>query len=324
MNQKFLLFLKTFFTKVNFSKILVIFFVGFTSRFFIHYFFQVNVFSDFLHSFSIAYYFLFASFIVFINELFSAFNFSILPDFIYLYSNIPKFSTLWSSLRFFKFEYFKLSSIRDFIKYLNSRLYSYNTLTDDYKTLSNAQDTLEDSLVLKKSYKDPVSKGKGVATSEQGESSRSSNGRREPSTEERESRRSRGRKVAYTEEGESSRLPKGKGTASTEQGNPKLFNGQTSAYGSGWANGTSDFINSSHSESFNKKDSIRCACHWFFLERFNDKYSSYNDFKNKWDVESKYISELKRQVRTEFSEVNHKIKLAKRTVSWIFNPGKRK
>lgn len=97
MNQ-ILLFLKVFFTRVNLSKIIIIFSIGLSSRIIIHYFWGINVFTDFLHPFSIAYYFLFASFIVFINELFSTFSLSILPDFSELFSRIPKFSELFSRI----------------------------------------------------------------------------------------------------------------------------------------------------------------------------------------------------------------------------------
>jgi hypothetical protein len=228
MNQ-LLLFLKTFFTRVNFSKIIIIFSIGLSSRVFIHYFWGINVFNDFLHPFSIAYYFLFASFIVFINELFSTFSLSILPDFFEFFSHIPKFSSLLSSLSFFKFEYFKLSSIRHFFRCLYSKLYSYHTIIDK-TTLNNTQDVLEDSLVLQKKNTDikgDISKGKGTASTEQEGSNRSSNGIRVVSTEQREG----------------SRSSKGKGVASAEEGSKKIFNGQTSI------------------ESLNKRDRFRRRCH---------------------------------------------------------------
>ena len=158
------------FNKNNISKIIIIFIVGFISRIFINYFYNVNVFRDFLHPFSIGYYFFFASFVVFINELFSTFNLSILPGFVRLFASIPRFSSLLSSLSFFKFEYFKLSSCakaRHFSKYLYSSAsfgkarYSYHTITDAMtsceaqkqdKILNDVQHTLGDSLVLRKNF----------------------------------------------------------------------------------------------------------------------------------------------------------------------------
>lgn len=142
------LFLKNNLSKVNLSKIIFIFFFGFISRIIINYLYNINVFIDYLHPFSIAYYFVFASFIVFINELFSTFNLSIFPKLGVCFSNIPKFSTLWSSLTFFNFEYFKLSSIRKFFRELYST-FNYHTFSGS--DLSNeAKDALGDSLVLRK------------------------------------------------------------------------------------------------------------------------------------------------------------------------------
>jgi hypothetical protein len=113
-NNNNFLFLKSKLTLVNLSKIFIIFFLGFISRISINYFYGLNVFSDFLHPFSITYYFVFASFIVFINELFSNFNLICLPKF--------------SSISSFKLSNLKLSYIRLFFRDLFSSMYSYQTL----------------------------------------------------------------------------------------------------------------------------------------------------------------------------------------------------
>jgi len=56
--------------------------VGILSRYFINEYFNINVFTEYLSIVSIAYYSLFATFIVFTHELFSFFNINIIPDFL--------------------------------------------------------------------------------------------------------------------------------------------------------------------------------------------------------------------------------------------------
>jgi hypothetical protein len=75
-------FLPRFFTSVNISKIIVIFSVGFSLRFLIAYFGGVQVFVEYIHPVSIAFYSFMSIFVVFIGDLFSFFNISIIPDFI--------------------------------------------------------------------------------------------------------------------------------------------------------------------------------------------------------------------------------------------------
>ena len=75
--------LKRFFTPVNLSKIIVIFLVGFTSRFLINNFLGINVFTEYLTLVSITFYSGFAAFIVFVHEFFSYFNVSIIPNFVW-------------------------------------------------------------------------------------------------------------------------------------------------------------------------------------------------------------------------------------------------
>lgn len=96
---------------------------------------------DYLHPLSIAYYILFASFVVFINELFFTYNFSFLTAFTELFSfvkHIPKFysiSYFSHRLTFFKLEYFKLSSVKLLFIKLYSLILSYKNITADKKIL---------------------------------------------------------------------------------------------------------------------------------------------------------------------------------------------
>nr|YP_009327774.1 hypothetical protein [Epichloe typhina]APB96733.1 hypothetical protein [Epichloe typhina] len=70
-------------TPVNVSKAIVIFFVGFISRYFINDYYDINVFKEYLTLVSITFYSVFAAFVVFINELFSFFNINLIPSFIW-------------------------------------------------------------------------------------------------------------------------------------------------------------------------------------------------------------------------------------------------
>ena len=75
-------FLRRVLTPTNVSKAIVIFLVGFFSRFLINNYLSVNVFTEYLTLVSITFYSVFAAFVVFVHELFSFFNISIIPNFI--------------------------------------------------------------------------------------------------------------------------------------------------------------------------------------------------------------------------------------------------
>jgi hypothetical protein len=77
----FKIILKRVFTPVNVSKAIVIFLVGFISRYFINDYYDINVFKEYLTLVSITFYSVFAAFVVFVNELFSFININIIPNF---------------------------------------------------------------------------------------------------------------------------------------------------------------------------------------------------------------------------------------------------
>nr|YP_010303543.1 hypothetical protein MRV25_mgp21 [Purpureocillium takamizusanense]UNI92572.1 hypothetical protein [Purpureocillium takamizusanense] len=76
-------FFKRFFTPINLSKVIVIFFIGLISRFLINDLLGINVFTDYLNWISLTYYSGFAAFIVFVHEYFSFFKISIIPNFVW-------------------------------------------------------------------------------------------------------------------------------------------------------------------------------------------------------------------------------------------------
>jgi hypothetical protein len=71
--------LNKIFNKPNLNKILIIFIVGFTSRIFINYIYNVNVFIDYFNKISIIYYVLMSMFTVLIHEVTTHFNINIIP-----------------------------------------------------------------------------------------------------------------------------------------------------------------------------------------------------------------------------------------------------
>lgn len=78
------LFLYKLFTPTNISKIIIIFSIGLFARYLINEYLGINVFTQYLSYTSITFYSIFAGFIVFIHELFSFFNLSIIPNFIWI------------------------------------------------------------------------------------------------------------------------------------------------------------------------------------------------------------------------------------------------
>ena len=71
--------LNKIFNKSNLNKILIIFIVGFTSRIFINYMYNVNVFIDYLNKISVIYYVLMSMFTVLIHEIITHFNINVIP-----------------------------------------------------------------------------------------------------------------------------------------------------------------------------------------------------------------------------------------------------
>jgi hypothetical protein len=60
IQNKLPILLGRIFTKPNLNKIIIIFIVGFISRIFINYMFNINIFSGYLYQISGIYYFIFA------------------------------------------------------------------------------------------------------------------------------------------------------------------------------------------------------------------------------------------------------------------------
>lgn len=72
------------FNKLNLTKVIIIFIVGFSTRIFIAHVYSINVFTDYLNNISIIYYIFFSIFIVLVHELVHYFNLNIIPSFLYI------------------------------------------------------------------------------------------------------------------------------------------------------------------------------------------------------------------------------------------------
>ena len=115
------------FNKINITKVLIIFIVGFISRILVNSFFNINVFLDYLNSISVIYYAIMSIFIVVIHEVISYFNINIIPSFI---SN------------------FFVSLVNNFIKFFNNILFFFKIITKSNKMYlnSNNNDKINNSI----------------------------------------------------------------------------------------------------------------------------------------------------------------------------------
>jgi hypothetical protein len=82
IQNKLPILLGRIFTKPNLNKIIIIFIAGFISRVLIVYFYNVNVFFEYLNIISILYYSFMSFFIVIVHEFINYFEFNIIPAFI--------------------------------------------------------------------------------------------------------------------------------------------------------------------------------------------------------------------------------------------------
>lgn len=110
------------FNRLNFTKILIIFFAGLISRYMVNSIFEINVFSDFTNYISYLYYFFFSVFVALVHNFVDHFG---IPSFaIDSFSSINKIIFLYNNINNIKFKSFKL-----FFSHLKSSLSNNITLT---------------------------------------------------------------------------------------------------------------------------------------------------------------------------------------------------
>lgn len=70
-------------------------------------------------------------------------------------------------------------------------------------------------------------------------------------------------------------------------------------------------------DNYEFKNRVRRKCHWVFLEQFNSNFKNYEDFKDSWNPNKKYINFLK----NEYYEKKYKVRLFKKTLSYFTRGG---
>jgi len=137
----FFIFIKKIFNRYNLTKVLIVFIFGFSIRLCINIFYDINVFTDFLTAISLTYYFFISCFAIVVHECVTHFSFSIFPSSFCSSISFLFSSNIFSSLNPFtlfkdyssvfsqtnnnikslysdiNLSYFKISSIKRFIKY---------------------------------------------------------------------------------------------------------------------------------------------------------------------------------------------------------------
>ncbi len=150
-------FLPRIFTFINLSTILIVFIVGFFTRFSINYFFNTNVFVDYLSSISIIYYSLFSCFIILTRDFFNYYSINIISNSVFIFFThiFNIFKLTFSYINKFNFDYLKLSFLRLFFKDIFSicSKYKISVYTEEsdvlYSDLSHLQkDIAKDTLIV--------------------------------------------------------------------------------------------------------------------------------------------------------------------------------
>ena len=71
--------------------------------------------------------------------------------------------------------------------------------------------------------------------------------------------------------------------------------------------------NNEINEDYGFRNKFRRKCHWVFLEQFSSEFKNFQDFKNSWNPDKKYINLLK----NEYYDKKYKIRLFKKTLSYF-------
>jgi len=131
------------FTKSNLNKIIIIFIAGFISRVLIVYFYNVNVFFEYLNIISILYYSFMSFFIVIVHEVINYFEFNIIPAFIIeLYSIFV--NVIKNILNIGQYLRKTLNSANKLIFSLNLSDWTISSIKKDYESYLNREKMIID------------------------------------------------------------------------------------------------------------------------------------------------------------------------------------
>lgn len=62
--------------------------------------------------------------------------------------------------------------------------------------------------------------------------------------------------------------------------------------------------------------------YWFITQKGKANFTSYEEYKKSWNPNMNIISELKKQLKSEFESTSHKLNLTKRSLSWFIRGSK--
>jgi len=168
MNNKRFYFsklLRIILNKSNMNKMLIIFILGFITRIFINYIYNVNIFRDYLDTISIIYNILIHIHIVLIYDIISHFNFNVFSYICNILSYIIKnLSFMNKRIFLYKLEDIKISSILEGAKYFFNRdkviMYMNDSSTSNLTEEKGKKTKILDSESIKKnSYISEKSRG---------------------------------------------------------------------------------------------------------------------------------------------------------------------
>ena len=80
----------TIFNRYNFTKVVIIFVVGLSSRILVNHIYNVNVYLDYFNYVSLTYYIIFSLFIAISHELVNYFEFSLIPSYFNIHQGFVK------------------------------------------------------------------------------------------------------------------------------------------------------------------------------------------------------------------------------------------
>jgi len=325
------------FNRLNFTKVFIIFVLGFLSRGFVNAFFDVNVFFDFTNSISLTYYFSFSIFIVILHDLIELFQFSIIPSFAVL-SDYFRLIVVYS-VRFitFFFSFIGYPTNGDPLSVVKAFSYLFSIMprvSSDAFNLSSIRKSA--SIYFRGDYR--ASHKMPIGGFSESNVDCLDIGRVKSYNalmfDADPSKTLRGKNLAATNPQGETLLPRRYNPSAS---NTQRFNhsGSNPQSGTNPHSGSNQLgINLTDSQnnypgdieggkklnaSQRFKQNSKRRFFWIVWGIHSDKHKSYEDFKQTWNPNTKMWYEIKNDIKNETNEFVHKLTLQKRTLSWILN-----
>jgi len=61
---------------------------------------------------------------------------------------------------------------------------------------------------------------------------------------------------------------------------------------------------------------------WFIFEKDKGNYANYKEYKKSWNSNTDILSQIKKELKSDIHNGLHKLKVNKRTLSWVFKGSK--